>query len=59
MIPLLNENSQATIVLDKFVISHNQTSIVLFFFFLKMFFSGKYLTHVDETYSFQELLIFF
>ena len=58
MIPLLNENSQATIVLDKFVISHNQTSIVLFFF-LKMFFSGKYLTHVDETYSFQELLIFF
>ena len=59
MIPLLNENSQATIVLDKFVISHNQTSIVLFFFFFKIFFRGKYLTHVDETYSFQELLIFF
>ena len=59
MIPLLNENSQATIVLDKFVISHNQTSIVLFFFFFENVFSGKYLTHVDETYSFQELLIFF
>ena len=37
MIPLLNENLQATIVLDKFVISHNQTSIVLFFFFENVF----------------------